>query len=94
MTARTVEAAGEGGGDGDGLRGPPMNAPTQGVLGGIMAWQPPGTPSTEQIRMLADLAISDRLVRKADGGRRPKAIRGIPAEERFLIRQTQIENHR
>jgi len=30
--------------------------------------------------MLADLAISDRLVRKADGGRRSKVIREIPAE--------------
>ena len=48
MTASTVETAGEGGGDADGLRGSPMNAPTQGVLGGIMAWQRPDTPSAEQ----------------------------------------------
>ena len=39
MTARVVETAGEGGGNGEGLRGSPMNAPTWGVLGGIMAWQ-------------------------------------------------------
>jgi hypothetical protein len=29
-----------------------MNAPTQGVLGGIMAWQRPDTPSTEQKKRL------------------------------------------
>ena len=37
MTASTVETAGDGRGDAGGLRGLPMNAPTQGVLGGIMA---------------------------------------------------------
>ena len=83
MTARTVEIAGEGGGDGDGLRGSPMNAPTQGVLGGIMAWQRPDTPSTEQKKMPADHVIGDILVRKADGGRRPKAIREIPGEGEY-----------
>jgi hypothetical protein len=30
--------------------------------------------------MLADLPVGDILVRKADGGRRPKAIREIPAK--------------
>ena len=30
--------------------------------------------------MLADLAIGDRIVRKADGGRRPQSIREIPVE--------------
>jgi len=44
----TVETAGEGGGDADGLRGSPMSAPTQGVLGDIMAWQRSDTPSAEQ----------------------------------------------
>jgi len=29
--------------------------------------------------MLADLAIGDRIVRKADGGRRPQIIWEIPA---------------
>jgi len=47
MTASTVETAGEGGGNADGLRGSPMNAPTQGVLGGIIAWQRPDAPSAE-----------------------------------------------
>ena len=39
-----------------------------------------GYPLHRAERMLADLAIGDRLVRKADGGRRPKAIREIPVE--------------
>jgi hypothetical protein len=29
---------------------------------------------------LVDLGIGDRIVRKPDGGRRPKVIREIPAE--------------
>ncbi len=33
-------------------------------------------------KALADLRIGNRIVRKADGGRRPKGIREIPAEER------------
>ncbi|MDP7532799.1 MAG: hypothetical protein QGI88_03405, partial [SAR202 cluster bacterium] len=48
MMPSTVETAGEGGGDADGLRGSPMNALTQGVLGGIMAWERPDTRSAEQ----------------------------------------------
>ena len=36
----------------DGLRGSPMNAPTQGVLGGIMAWQLSDTPSAGQRKCL------------------------------------------
>ena len=52
MTTKIVEAAGEGGGDADGLRRLPMNAPTQGVLGGIMAWQRPDAPSAEQKKCL------------------------------------------
>jgi len=52
MTASTVETARDGGGDGDGLRGSPINAPTQGVLSAIMTWQPPDTPSTEQTERL------------------------------------------
>ena len=30
--------------------------------------------------MLADLPVGDRIVRKADGGRRPEAIREIPVQ--------------
>jgi len=37
-----------------------------------------GYPLRRAERMLADLAIGDRLVRKADGGRRPNVIRQIP----------------
>ena len=43
-----VETAGEGGSYGESLRGSPMNAPTQGVWGDIMAWERPDTPSTER----------------------------------------------
>ena len=32
--------------------------------------------------MLADLSNGDRIVRKADGGRRPEAMREIPAKEK------------
>ena len=52
MTARTVETAGEGIGDGDGLRGLPVNAFAQGVLGGIMAWQLSDTLSAGQRKCL------------------------------------------
>ena len=48
MTPTKDSQAGAGGGNGDGLPGPATNAPTQGVLGGIMACQRPDTPSTEQ----------------------------------------------
>ena len=83
MTARTVETATESGGDGGNLHGSPMNATAQGILDAIMAWQLPDTPSAEQRKclkkMLADLAIGDRLVEMADDGRRPRAICEIPA---------------
>ena len=36
--------------------------------------------------MLADLPVGDILVRKADGGRRPKAIREIPAKENCTVK--------
>jgi len=72
MTASTVETAGEGGGGGDGLRGSPMNAPTQGVLGGIMAWQRPGTPSTEQKECLPTSRSA------IDSSERPTAADGQP----------------
>ena len=35
--------------------------------------------------MLADLLIGDRLVRKADGGRRPKAIPKIPVNHKGTV---------
>jgi hypothetical protein len=43
-----------------------------------MARKRPGTPCAERKECLADLAIGDRIVRKADGGCRPKVIREIP----------------
>ena len=85
MTARTVETAGEGGGDGDGLRGSTMNAPTQGVLGGIMAGKRPDPPSAKQKRCLLMSPSVYRIVRKTDVGRRPKAIRGIPVSRRLHL---------
>jgi len=39
-----------------------------------------GYPLRRAERMLAGLAIGDRLVTKADGSRRPIAIRGIPVD--------------
>jgi len=48
MTVTTVKTAGEGESNGEGLRGLPMNAPTQGILGDIMARERPATPSTDQ----------------------------------------------
>ena len=80
MTASTVETAGEGGGDGDGLRGSPMNAPTQGVLGDIMAWQRADIPSAEQKEcLLISRSAIDSSERPTVPARRdrPKAIRKI-----------------
>ena len=83
MTASTVETAGEGGGDADGLRRLPMNAPTQGVLGGIMAWQRPDTPSAEQeecsLISRSEIAESERP--PAAVGRRPSGTPKAPRSE-------------
>ena len=59
--------------DGDGLRGSPINAPTQGVLGGIMAWQRPDTPSAEQKKclLISRSAIDTSERATAVVGRRP-----------------------
>jgi len=57
-------------GDGDGLRGSPMNAPKQGVLGCIMAWQRPDTPSAERRECLL---ISRSAI---DSSERPTAVVG------------------
>ena len=43
--------------------------------------------------MLADLATGDRLVRKADGGRRPEAIRGILVKEKAINRVFEKPRH-
>ena len=48
MTVRTAETAGGGESYGEGLRGSPVNAPTQGISGDIMARKRPATPSTDQ----------------------------------------------
>ena len=91
MMARTVETAGEGGGDGDDLRGSAMNPSTQAALGEIMARQRPDTPSTEQKECLP---ISRSVVESPERSKtrlggptvparrdRPKAIREIPDRE-------------
>jgi len=44
-----------------------------------MAWEWPDPAATEPTA-LVDLAIGDRIVREADGGRRPKSIREILGE--------------
>ena len=52
MMAKKDETAGAGGANGDGLTGSAVNAPTQAVLCGIMAWRRPEIPSTEQTTCL------------------------------------------
>jgi len=54
--------------------GPPGSGKT--VYGGLRAYRR-GYPLRRADNALADLAIGDKLVRKADGGRRPKSIRAI-----------------
>ena len=54
----------------------------QAAVGGIMAWKQPNCLVVEQKRhraekVLADLAIGDRIESKTDGGRRPEAIQEI-----------------
>ena len=73
MTAVHDETAGRRGGDGTGLRGSATDAPTQGVLGSVMAWQRPGTPSTEQKECLriSPSAIGSSERPMAVVGRRP-----------------------
>ena len=93
MTARTVETAGEGGGDGDGLRGSPMNAPTQGVLGSIMAWQRPGTPSTEQKECLPipPSAIESSERPMAVVGRRPSGKSRVKVFDPSLLHYRELD---
>ena len=79
MVATKDETAGGGGGDGGGLPGSPMNAPTQGALGGMMARKRADLLAADQI--LADLAARDRIVRKVDVGRRPEAVREMPVRK-------------
>ncbi len=45
---------------------------------------PAGYPLHQAGKVLPDVAISGRIVRKADGGRRPKAIWEIPDHRIFL----------
>ena len=66
-----------------GLCGSPMNAPMQGVLGGIMAWQRPDAPSAEQEECLpisrSAIYLLERPMVPARRDR-PKAIREIPEQ--------------
>jgi len=52
MTARTAETAGGGERNGEGLRGSPINAPTQGISRDIMARKRPAPPSIGQEQCL------------------------------------------
>jgi len=78
MTARTVKTAGQGGGDGEGLRGSAMNASTQAALGGIMARKRPDYLAIQQKRHLlisgSLLKVSERSTVPARRDR-PEAIR-------------------
>lgn len=40
--------------------------------------------------MLADLTIGDRIIRKADGGRRPKVIQEIPGNGSALVKSIRV----
>ncbi|HUU93269.1 MAG TPA: hypothetical protein VM238_18900 [Phycisphaerae bacterium] len=80
MTARTVKTAGEGERNGEGLRGSPMPAARQGILADIMTRKRPDAPVNRSRAMLADPRSGDKIVRKADGGRRREAIQEIPVE--------------
>ncbi|MHC4718532.1 MAG: hypothetical protein ACYS5V_16300, partial [Planctomycetota bacterium] len=78
MTANTVETVGERGGDADGLRGSPMKAPAQGILGRIM---PRKRPDPAAIRQDKCLPISESVIESSEtvgGGPRSVAIREIP----------------
>jgi len=52
-----------------------MDPSAQAAFGGIMARERPALSAAGQKRVLADLAVRDRIVRKADGGRRLETIR-------------------
>ncbi len=64
---------GEGESYGEGLRESPMNAPTQGILGDIIAWKRPDTPSTEhkECLLISRSAIESSERPTAVVGRRP-----------------------
>ena len=90
MTASTVETAGEGRGDGDGLRGSQMNAPAQGVLGGIMAWQRVDARFAKQKEclLISRSAIYSSERPMAVVGRRPSGNTGQSRRIRPLATQT------
>ena len=64
MMAGTIETAGEGESDREGLRGSPVNAPTQGVLGDTMACERSKSFRLRAERMLANVVIYDKLSEK------------------------------
>ena len=78
MTVATDETAGRRGGDRERLCGLRMRAAGQGILGDIMTRKRPAHPLNLPRRTLADPTIGDRIVRKANGGRRREAIQEIP----------------
>ena len=68
MKAGTVETAREGRGNGQGLRRSPMNAPTQGILGGTM---PRKRSDPVALRQEKWLPISESAVESSE---RPTAV--------------------
>ena len=70
MTAGTIETARDGGGHGESLRGSPMNASAQGVLGEIMSPKRSNTPCAEQ---KTRLPISRSVINSSE---RPMAVVG------------------
>jgi len=64
MTAKTVETVPEGGGDEDGMPGSATDASARAA----------GLSRYRAARLLADLAVGGIIIRKADGGRRLRAI--------------------
>jgi len=76
MTVRTVKTAGEGKGDGDGLRGSTPNASTQPASGDITARKRPGCLAIERRRhlMISPSVIDFSATSTAILGRRPSGI--------------------
>ncbi len=80
MMRTNVETAGGDGGDGDGLRGSPMNAPREGVLDAITTRQRSDTPSVEQKECLR---VSKTVVESSE---RPRTVLGAtPSGKSRLI---------
>jgi len=72
--------AGRTGGDATGLSVWVPNGHTQGILGDIMAWKRSDPALVGQKKCLPISRSAVESSKRADGGRRPKAIREIPVK--------------